>query len=206
MARVLETAVGYPAGVTAQGATRLRRRRPEAVAWLYLLPALAIYGAFWIGPALYSVYLSFFDWDMASPEINTFQALIVPHLAWGFGLFMLRQFFLGIPRELADATALDGCGPLRTLLQVYLPLSRSALVVIAFVVAWNGYYWPLILINTEKMRTLPIGIPRFTGADLDVQWQATMAAATLGTLPVLALYLVAQRQFLEGISRTGLKG
>jgi multiple sugar transport system permease protein/sn-glycerol 3-phosphate transport system permease protein len=141
--------------------------------------------------------------------VNTFQGLVVPHLAWGFGIFMLRQFFLGVPRELADAAALDGCGHLRTLWHVYLPLSATALValgVLAFVAAWNDYYWPLVVITADEMRTLPIGIPRFTGADLDVQWQATMAAATMGTLPVLALYLIAQRWFLEGISRSGLKG
>jgi multiple sugar transport system permease protein/sn-glycerol 3-phosphate transport system permease protein len=141
--------------------------------------------------------------------VNTFQGLVVPHLAWGFGIFMLRQFFLGVPRELADAAALDGCGHLRTLWHVYLPLSITALValaVLAFVAAWNDYYWPLVVITADEMRTVPIGIPRFTGADLDVQWQATMAAATMGTLPVLTLYLVAQRWFLEGISRSGLKG
>lgn len=141
--------------------------------------------------------------------INTVWALVVPHLAWGFGIFMLRQFFLGVPRELTDAAALDGCGSLRTLWHVYVPLARSALAalaIIAFVTGWNEYYWPLIVVNSDEMRTLPIGIPRFTGADLDVQWQATMAAATLATLPVLALYVVAQKQFREGMSRSGLKG
>ena len=141
--------------------------------------------------------------------VNTFQGLVVPHLAWGFGIFMLRQFFLGVPRELADAAALDGCGHLRTLWHVHLPLSTTALIalgVLAFVAAWNDYYWPLVVISTDEMRTLPIGITRFTGVDFDVQWQATMAAATMGTLPVLALYLVAQRWFLDGISRSGLKG
>ena len=141
--------------------------------------------------------------------INTVVGLVVPHLAWGFGIFMLRQFFLGVPRELGDAAALDGCGHLRTLWHVFLPLSRSALValaVIAFVAAWNDYYWPLIVVSRDEMRTLPIGIPRFRGAEADVQWQATMAAATLATLPVLALYAFAQRHFLEGISHTGLKG
>jgi multiple sugar transport system permease protein/sn-glycerol 3-phosphate transport system permease protein len=141
--------------------------------------------------------------------INTVWGLVVPHLAWGFGIFMLRQFFLGVPRELTDAAALDGCGSLRTLWHVYVPLARSALTalaIIAFVTGWNEYYWPLIVVNSEEMRTLPIGIPRFTGADLDVQWQATMAAATLATLPVLALYVVAQKQFREGMGRSGLKG
>jgi multiple sugar transport system permease protein/sn-glycerol 3-phosphate transport system permease protein len=140
--------------------------------------------------------------------VNTFAGLIVPHLAWGFGIFMLRQFFLTVPRELADAAALDGCGHLRTLRHVYLPLSRSALAalaVIAFVAAWNDYYWPLIVVTQDEMRTLPIGIPRFRGAEADVQWQATMAAATMATLPVLAVYAFAQRHFLEGMSRTGLK-
>ena len=141
--------------------------------------------------------------------INTVAGLVVPHLASGFGIFMLRQFFLGVPRELGDAAALDGCGHLRTLWHVFLPLSRSALValgVIAFVAAWNDYYWPLIVVTRDEMRTLPIGIPRFRGAEADVQWQATMAAAALATLPVLALYAFAQRHFLEGISHTGLKG
>src|SRR5262249_42115557 len=141
--------------------------------------------------------------------VNTFQGLIVPHLAWGFGIFMLRQFFRSVPTELADAAALDGCGHVRVLWHVYLPLSMTALValgVLAFVAAWNDYYWPLVVITTDEMRTIPIGITRFTGTDLDVQWQATMAAAVMGTLPVLALYVVAQRWFLDGIGRSGLKG
>src|SRR5262245_32513623 len=140
--------------------------------------------------------------------VNTFAGLVVPHLAWGFGIFMLRQFFLGVPRELVDAAALDGCGHARTLWHVFLPLSRSALAalaVIAFVTSWNDYYWPLIVVTQDEMRTLPIGIPRFRGAEADVQWQATMAAATMATLPVLVVYAIAQRHFLEGISRTGLK-
>jgi ABC-type glycerol-3-phosphate transport system permease component len=140
--------------------------------------------------------------------INTFAGLVVPHLAWGFGVFMLRQFFMSVPRELADAAALDGCGHARTLWHVFLPVSRSALValtVIAFVAAWNDYYWPLVIVTQDEMRTLPIGIPRFRGAEADIQWQATMAAATMATLPVLGLYAFAQRHFLDGISRSGLK-
>ncbi len=94
--------------------------------------------------------------------VNTVAGLVIPHLAWGFGIFMLRQFFLGVPRESADAAALDGCGHVRTLWHVYLPLSATALValaVIAFVAAWNDY-WPLMVITADEMRTLPIGIPR----------------------------------------------
>jgi multiple sugar transport system permease protein len=190
------------AAPAAYALARLRLRGGALVVLLLLitqlLPAIVIAGP---------LFVLFSRIDL----VNSYPALILADttITLPFAVIVLRPFFLGVPRELADAAALDGCGHARTLWHVYLPLSATAVValaVLAFVAAWNDYYWPLVVVTTDDMRTLPVGIPRFTGADLDVQWQATMAAATMGTLPVLALYVVAQRWFLEGIGRSGLKG
>jgi ABC-type glycerol-3-phosphate transport system permease component len=141
--------------------------------------------------------------------LDTYQGLIVPHLASAFGIFLLRQFFLTVPRELADAAAVDGCGHGGVLRHVYLPLAAPALVALAmitFVASWNDYFWPLLIVNDDSMRTLPLAVARFTDGELSVDWSPTMAAATMASLPALGLYAVAQRRFLEGFAMSGLKG
>jgi len=139
--------------------------------------------------------------------IDTYQAMIVPFLASAFIAFFLRQFFSTIPLELEDAAKIDGCGRTRFIWQVLLPLSRPALASIGlftFLGQWNSYIWPLIITNTTKMRTLPIGL-RYFVEDSGAQYNLMMAAAMITVAPVVALFFVAQRQFIESIARTGLK-
>ncbi|MEM7802371.1 MAG: carbohydrate ABC transporter permease [Chloroflexota bacterium] len=141
---------------------------------------------------------------------NTYFGLTVPFLASGFGVFLLRQFFLGLPKELYDSARIDGASNFRFLWQIVVPLSRgaiSAFGIFAFLGAWSQYLWPLIITNDQSMRTVQIGIRFFLfdqerGAD----WGALMAGAVIVMLPTLLIFLIAQRQLVKGIAMTGLKG
>ena len=141
--------------------------------------------------------------------LDTYQALIVPFLANAFGVFMMRQYFMTLPRELEDAAKLDGCGRLRFLWQILLPLSKpiiAAQALFAFMGNWNSYLWPLIVTTSENMRTLQIGLRYFIGQEGGTQWGLFMAATVFVSLPVMIFYFVIQRSFVEGIATTGLKG
>jgi multiple sugar transport system permease protein len=140
--------------------------------------------------------------------IDTYQGLTVPFLANAFAVFFLRQFFASLPREPEDAARIDGAGRLRTLVQIILPLSRPAVATIAlftFLTHWDEYLWPLVVTNTTLMRTLPIGL-RFFIEEAGAQLHYMMAAALMAVAPVILLFLIAQRQFIEGIALTGSKG
>lgn len=141
---------------------------------------------------------------------NTYAGLTIPFLASAFGVFLLRQFFLTIPKDLHDSARIDGASNWRFLWQILVPLSKgsiSAFGIFAFLSAWSQYLWPLVITNEESMRTIQIGIRFFLfdqerGAD----WGAIMAAAVIALLPTLLIFLVAQRQLVKGIAMTGLKG
>jgi len=141
---------------------------------------------------------------------NTYFALTVPFLASAFGIFLLRQFFLTIPRDLHDSAKIDGASNWRFLWQILVPLSKgsiSAFAIFSFLSAWSQYLWPLVITNEEEMRTIQIAVRFFLfdqerGAD----WGAVMASAVIALLPTLLIFLVAQRQLVKGIAMTGLKG
>ncbi|MBU0511558.1 MAG: carbohydrate ABC transporter permease [Chloroflexi bacterium] len=141
--------------------------------------------------------------------IDTYQGLIVPFIANAFGIFMLRQAFMTIPDELEEAAKLDGCGRLRFLWQICLPLIRPTLAaqaLFAFMGNWNAYLWPLIITNRQEMRTLQIGLRYFVSQEGGTQWGVYMAAAMIVILPVVLIYFTVQKSFVEGIATTGLKG
>ncbi len=140
--------------------------------------------------------------------IDTYQGLTVPFLANAFAVFFLRQFFLTIPRELEEAARIDGAGRIRVLFQIVLPLARPALSTITlfiFLSEWDNYLWPLIATNSEAMRTLPIGL-RFFVEESGSQLHLMMAGAVMAVVPILLLFFMAQKQFIEGIAMTGSKG
>lgn len=141
--------------------------------------------------------------------LDTYQGLIVPHLASGFAVFWLRQYFLTVPRDLDDAAAVDGCTSFQRLRHIYVPLAVpiiAALTAISFVANWNEYYWPLLITTDETMRTLPLAIVRFTSAENIIEWAQTGAAIVMATSPTLIIFLFIQRQFIEGFTSAGLKG
>lgn len=141
--------------------------------------------------------------------LDSYWALIVPGLFGAFGVFMLRQWFNGLPRELEDAARMDGCNQWQIFWRVALPLATPALAALAifvFINTWNSFMWPLIVTNSEGMRTLPVGIATLKGSFRDTtDWTVLMAAATLSILPVVMIFLLGQKQFMKGILAGGLK-
>lgn len=140
--------------------------------------------------------------------IDKYQALIVPFLANAFGVFMIRQSFKAIPRELEEAAKLDGCGRFRFLTQILLPLCKPILAsqaLFAFMGNWNSYQWPLIITNRDEMRTLQIGLRYFVSGEGGTQWGVYMAAALLVSLPVIVIYFLVQKTFVESMASTGFK-
>jgi multiple sugar transport system permease protein len=141
--------------------------------------------------------------------LDTYMALIVPFLANAFGVFMMRQYFMTLPQELEDAAKLDGCGRLRFLWQILLPLSKpivASQALFAFMGNWNSYLWPLIVTTSQNMRTLQIGLRYFVSQEGGTQWGVFMAATVFVSLPIVIFYLVVQRSFVEGIAKTGIQG
>ncbi len=139
--------------------------------------------------------------------IDTYAALIVPFLSSAFGTFLLRQFYLTIPKELEEAAFLDGCSHLGFLFRIIIPLSRPILATLAiftFMWSWNNYLWPLIVTNRIEIRTLQYGLAMFK-EEGGINWGQLMAGTTIATLPVLIVFFIAQKQFIEGITLTGLK-
>ncbi|QDU70907.1 carbohydrate ABC transporter permease [Mucisphaera calidilacus] len=142
--------------------------------------------------------------------IGTLQPLWVPtFFASAFNVFLLRQFFRTIPRELSEAATIDGCGHLRIFLQIILPLAKPAIAVVAlfqFLATWNDFMGPLIYLTDQEDFTLALGLQFFQSRQGGTQWHYLMAASTLVVLPVILLFFFAQRTFIEGISMTGMKG
>ncbi|WP_044479676.1 carbohydrate ABC transporter permease [Paenibacillus antibioticophila] len=140
--------------------------------------------------------------------LNTLTGVIVPHLASGFAIFLLRQSFISIPRELAEAAAIDGAGAFRLLWTVYIRMSGTilwTLGVIAFLSNFNEFNWPLLVLTDPELMPLPLAFQYFR-TETQMDWGATMAIATLSMVPVLILYLVAQRYIVDGFAQSGLKG
>ncbi len=139
--------------------------------------------------------------------INTYWALILPTAANGFGIFLLRQYFLTIPVELEEAAAIDGANRLQILWQVMLPLARPALVTLflfTFIGEWNDLFKPLVFTTRPELRTVQLALAEFQ-EQFTNNWPLLMAAVTIATIPVLLLFLLGQRQLIRGIATTGIK-
>jgi multiple sugar transport system permease protein len=140
--------------------------------------------------------------------IDTLAAAFVPWLASAFGIFLMRQFFLALPIDLEDAGRMDGCNRLGVFWHIVLPLARPALATLAVFTllgAWNDLIWPLIAISNEKWYTIQLGLTNFQGTR-HTQWQVLMAGNVIATLPLVAGFVIAQRQFVETMTFTAVKG
>ena len=138
---------------------------------------------------------------------NTYEGLIVPFVVEGFGVFLMRQYLLGIPNELIEAARIDGASELRIFAQIIMPLCKPALAalgVFTFREAWDMYIWPLIIVTKDSLRTLPLGISLFMSS-FGTAWDQLMAVAAIGTLPMVLLFFFLQRSFIQGIAISGLK-
>ncbi|MDQ7828050.1 MAG: carbohydrate ABC transporter permease [Armatimonadota bacterium] len=140
--------------------------------------------------------------------IDTIPGLAVPHLASAFGIFLLRQHFLAFPASLEEAAALEGASRWQILWRVVVPVNRGALGALAilfFIQNWNEYFWPL-LVARDRATTLPLGLARFVSAEGGTLFGPLMAAATMATVPAMALFLAAQREIVGTYTMSGLKG
>ncbi len=140
--------------------------------------------------------------------LDTWKALVVPWLASVFSIFLMRQFFMTIPNDLWDASQIDGAGRWRFLWRVVVPLSKPILItsgIFSFIGTWNSLLWPLVVTSKPEMRTLMVGLSIFT-SEAGSDFNLLMAASTFCILPVVLIFFVLQRFFIEGIARSGLKG
>jgi multiple sugar transport system permease protein len=132
----------------------------------------------------------------------------VPWLASAFGIFLMRQFFLGLPVELEEAALIDGCGRWRTFRSIVLPLARPALTTLAIITllwSWNDLLWPLVAISDDTRFTLQVGLANFQGMRR-TEWSQLMAGNVLATVPLILAFLFAQRKFIATMTFTGIKG
>jgi multiple sugar transport system permease protein len=139
---------------------------------------------------------------------NTYLGLIAPFVVSVFSTFLLRQFFLTIPRDLEDAARIDGASHWQIYWRIILPLSRSALatvVILTFLASWNNFLWPLVVIDSPDLRTIPLAVTAYQG-QFAIAWGPLMAAATLSLAPVLLVYVLMQKYVIEGIALTGQGG
>jgi multiple sugar transport system permease protein len=138
---------------------------------------------------------------------NTFAGLALPHFVGIFTVFLMRQFFLSLPRELMEAAKLDGAGPFRTFFSVMLPLAKPGLLaatIITVLYSWNDLLWPLIVISDQHKAPLSVGLANFQGQFVTDR-PVLMAAATMASIPMIVLFLILQRQFIQGIAFSGTK-
>ena len=141
--------------------------------------------------------------------IDTYQALILPALFGGFGVFLMRQYFLGLPKDLEESAKIDGCNLFQTFFKIALPLALPAaatLAIFTFVTAWNSFMWPLIVTNSESMRTLPVGLAIFKGSFREITlWGELLACSVICTIPVIGVFLIGKKYFINDIMQGGVK-
>ena len=187
------------ASLAAFAFARLRFRGRDALFLLYLATMMIPFPVTMIPNFVIMRYLNWID---------TFRALILPPAFSAFSTFLLRQYFMSIPTEMDDAARVDGASSFRIWWQIILPLSGPALATLAiftFLGQWNSFLWPLIVTNSEKMRTLPVGLATFQ-SQFSVQWHLLMAGSVIAVLPILVIYIAGQRWFVRGITLTGMGG
>ena len=196
------TVVGTVASssLAAYGFSRIEWRGRDTV-FLVLLATMMIPFPVIMVP-IYSLFKSL-GW------IGSFKPLWVPSFfASAFNVFLLRQFFLTLPKDMSEAARIDGCSEIQIFLRIILPLSKSALLVVAlfqFMATWNDFLGPLIFLTEQKDFTLALGLQSFQSQNGGTAWHQLMAASTLVVLPVMALFFFTQRAFVEGIASTGGK-
>ena len=178
---------------------RLRFRGRNALFLLYLATLMIPFQVTMIPNFIIVRLLGWYD---------TYQALILPPAFSAFSTFLLRQYFRGIPFDLDEAARIDGASSFRIWWSVILPLSGPVLAALAIFVSlntWNDFLWPLIVTNSPAMRTLPVGLSTFQG-QFKVEWNLLMAGSVIAMLPMLAIYILAQRWFIRGITLSGMGG
>jgi len=173
--------------------------RGKNVAFLVLILTLMVPVEVTFVP-LYNI-ISNFGW------INTYQGLIVPRLASAFGIFLMRQFFISLPKDLEDAARIDGASEIRIFLRIMWPLAKPAVLTLgmfSLLRNWNDLLWPLMVITKQNMLTLPPGLAMFKGENL-TEYGLLMAGSVIALIPMVIAFLFVQRSFIEGVATTGMK-
>lgn len=140
--------------------------------------------------------------------VNTYWSLILPQATSAFGIFMLRQSFMQVPEELIEAARLDKAGELKIIYRIMMPIARPTVVTLAmltFIGTWNDYFWPMVLTTTDAVRTLPVGVTSLRAVDGGVAHNIVMAGNIILLLPIIIVYLVAQKQIIKGFTYMGVK-
>jgi multiple sugar transport system permease protein len=140
--------------------------------------------------------------------LNTFTGLILPGIGSVFGIFMLRQFMHAVPEEILEAARIDGCSEFRIFYGIMLPLCRpilATLAIFSFIGAWNEFFWPLIIMLREDMQTLPVALANLNG-QFNTDWGLLMSGSVLVVIPVILVFLLAQKHYIKGIAAGGVKG
>ena len=141
--------------------------------------------------------------------IDTFQALIIPGLFGGFGVFLMRQWFKTMPDALFEAAKIDGCNLFQIFFKIAFPLALPAIATLAiftFITTWNGFMWPLIVTNSDSIRTLPVALASFKGSFREtIEWGQLMACAVITTIPAILVFLLGQKFFIKGIMSASVK-
>lgn len=141
--------------------------------------------------------------------INTYQALIIPGFFGGFGVFMFRQYFLTFPKEIEESSKIDGCSPFSTFWKIALPLAApttATLAIFTFVGSWNSFMWPLIVTNSDDMRTLPVALAAFKGSFRELtMWGDLLACAVICAIPTIIIFLVGKKYFINDLMQGSLK-
>jgi multiple sugar transport system permease protein len=187
------------ASLAAFAFARMRFRGRDGIFLLYLA-ALMI--PFQVTMIPNFVLIRFLRW------YNSYQALILPAAFSAFSTFLLRQYYRGIPLDLDEAARMDGASSWRIWWQIVMPLSGPVLATLAifnFQTTWNDFLWPLVITNTDAMRTIPVGLSSFQG-QYSTEWHLLMAGSVVALLPVLLIYILAQRWFVQGITLSGIGG
>ncbi|MEX1018114.1 MAG: carbohydrate ABC transporter permease, partial [Litorilinea sp.] len=187
------------ASLAAFAFARLRFRGREALFLLYLATLMIPFQVTMIPNFILIRYLQWYD---------SYQALILPSAFSVFSTFLMRQYFMSIPMELDEAARMDGASSWRIWWQVIMPLAGPVLATLAifnFQAAWNDFLWPLVITNSQHMRTIPVGLSAFQG-QYNTEWHLLMAGSVIALLPVLLIYIVGQKWFVQGITLSGLGG
>jgi multiple sugar transport system permease protein len=178
---------------------RLRFKGRNSLFLLYLATLMIPFQVTMIPNFILVRYLGWYD---------SYQALIIPPAFSAFSVFLLRQYFLGMPLELDEAARMDGANSFRIWWQIIMPLSGpvlAALTIFVFLGSWNDFLWPLVVTVSLNMRTIPVGLSAFQG-QYNTQWHLLMAGSVIALLPVLLIYILAQKRFVEGITLSGMGG
>jgi len=148
-----------------------------------------------------------FDQMKSLGLVNTYVGVVLPSMASAFGVFLMRQAMATVPRELDEAAMLDGAGHLRTFARIVMPNIRPAMAtfgIFAFMSSWNAFLWPLVILRSDELKTLPLALASLQG-QFTTQWDVMMAGSVVSIIPMLALYIFAQKYIIQGVAGSGIK-